>query len=281
MVTIRPLDTLRLPLRTAGSLGLTVGMYGLLEIDTALSSEAERDVVLHTWMRRYGRTLLKIYGVEVQPGGPYVSERAQVADGAAGAPAEAGFYPGRDARGMGRLFVMNHRAAFDIMLTLAFFEATIVSRADLAGWPVIGTAARRVGTLFVDRSDKRSGAAVVQAMGAALQGGRGVMIYPEGTTFAGDEVRPFRMGGFKAACGVGAEIVPVGVAYAGAACTYVNESFTSHMTRVSCVKHTRAAFEVGAPIATAGQDVSAVRDGAQQAVQALVHRARARLGADG
>lgn len=279
MATIRPLDALRLPVRTAGSLGLTVGMYGLLEIDTALSSEAERDVVLHTWMRRYGRALLKIYGVKVQPGGPYVSEPAQ---GAAGASAEAGFYPGRDARGMGRLFVMNHRAAFDIMVTLAFFEATIVSRADLAGWPVIGMAARRVGTLFVDRSSKRSGAAVVQAMSATLQGGRGVMIYPEGTTFAGDEVRPFRMGGFKAACGVGAEIVPVGIAYAGAACTYVNESFTSHMTRVSCVKHTRVAFEVGAPIpTTVGQDAAEVRDGAQEAVQALVHRARARLGADG
>src|SRR6478609_5701447 len=97
----------------------------------------------------------------------------------------------------------------------AFIEANTVSRADLAGWPVIGLAARRVGTLFVDRSDKRSGAAVINAMITGLESGRGVMVYPEGTTFAGDEVRPFRAGAFLAAQRAGAEIVPVGIAYGG------------------------------------------------------------------
>ncbi|WP_437677570.1 lysophospholipid acyltransferase family protein [Sorangium sp. So ce131] len=272
-----PLDALRFPLRTAGFVGLTFGMYGLLEVDTALSSAAVRDVVLHTWMRRYGRALLRLWGLDVRAAGPFVGEPAR---GAAGGGDGAGHYPGRDAAGRGRLFVMNHRSALDIMITLAFFEATVVSRADLAGWPVIGMAARRVGTLFVDRSSRRSGAAVVQAMSSALKGGRGVMVYPEGTTFSGDEVRPFRAGGFAAACRVGAEIVPVGLAYGGAESSYLDESFAAHMARVSRARRIPAALEVGAAIATTDRDVDAVRDESHQAVQALVHRARARLGPD-
>ncbi|WP_437327376.1 lysophospholipid acyltransferase family protein [Sorangium sp. So ce381] len=281
MVSARPLDALRFPLRTAGFVGLTFGMYGLLEVDTAISPAADREVVLHTWMRRYGRALLKLYGLDVRAGGLFQGELASGRAAGAADPAGAGYCPGRDAAGVGRLFVMNHRSALDIMITLAFFEATVVSRADLAGWPVIGMAARRVGTLFVDRSSKRSGSAVVQAMCAALKGGRGVMVYPEGTTFSGDEVRPFRAGGFTAACRVGAEIVPVGLVYGGAESSYVDESFTAHMARVSRARRIPVAIEVGAPIATVGQDVGEVRDESHRAVQALVHRARARLVADG
>ncbi len=132
MVSARPLDALRFPLRTAGFVGLTFGMYGLLEVDTAISPAADREVVLHTWMRRYGRALLKLYGLDVRAGGLFQGELASGRAAGAADPAGAGYCPGRDAAGLGRLFVMNHRSALDIMITLAFFEATVVSRADLA-----------------------------------------------------------------------------------------------------------------------------------------------------
>lgn len=261
----RLLDELRFPLRTAGFVGLTFGMYGMLEVDTALSPAAAREEVLHKWMRRYGRALLDLYGVEVRAGGPYVGEGAQ--------------HPERDARGRGRLFVMNHRSGLDIPITLAFFEATIVSRADLARWPVIGMAARRVGTLFVDRSSRQSGAAVTQAMTGALERGRGVMVYPEGTTFGDDEVRLFRAGAFTAARRAEAEIVPVGIAYAAGDASYADEPFAAHMKRVSGARRTRAAIEVGQPMSVFDRDVDALREAARDAVQALVRRARAALDA--
>src|SRR5262249_27784147 len=162
------------PLRTAGFIGLTFSLLAGFEAERAMARDDRgRDDVTYKWMARYGAGLLRLYGLEVTAEGPHV-----------GVP--GGRYPARDARGKGRLFVMNHRSMLDIFVNLAFLEANIVSRADLSGWPVIGLAARRVGTLFVDRENRRSGAAVINAMCGAVERGRAVMVYPEGTTFSGD-----------------------------------------------------------------------------------------------
>jgi len=251
--------------RTAAFVGLTFSMYGMLEVDTAISPAAEREAVLRAWIRRYGEALLALYGVDVIARGPHV-ERGEI-------------YPGRSPGGRGRMFVMNHRSGLDIPICLAHFEATILSRADLSAWPVIGVAARRVGTLFVNRTDKRSGAAAINAMVSAIESGRAVMVYPEGTTYEGDEVRAFRSGAFLAAQRTGAEIVPVGLAYEGAAASFGDESFAEHMMRVSGARRTRAAIVVGEPIGSEDGDVDAMRDRVRGAVQALVHEARRALDA--
>ena len=188
-------DPIRVPLRVAGSVGLTFALLAGFESERALAAdERARDDVTYRWMQRLGR--------RDPPSLRARGHRARAPRGGAGGRAPPR-YPARDARGRGRLFVMNHRSMLDIFVTLAFFEANMVSRADLSGWPVMGLAARRVGTLFVDRSDKQSGAAVIRAMGDAVERGRGVMVYPEATTFAGDEVRPFRAGAFLAAARTG------------------------------------------------------------------------------
>ena len=173
---------------------------------------------------------------------------------------------------------MNHRSMLDIFVNLAFLEANIVSRADLSGWPVIGLAARRVGTLFVDRSSKRSGAAVINAIVHASLRGKGVMVYPEGTTFSGDEVRPFRAGAFLAAQRTGAEVIPVGIAYDGDAASFGDEPFVKHLLRVSGARETRIGLEIGDPLRAADHaEVDTLKDMARERVQALVLRARARL----
>ena len=253
-------STLRFAARTAGFVGLTFSLYSALEIDTAVSPASERAAVLYKWIQRYGKGLLELYGVDVTARGPHV-ERGER-------------YPGTDDKGRGRLFVMNHRSGLDIPITLAFIEATIVSRADLARWPVIGVAARRVGTLFVDRSSKQSGAAVINAMVGALGRGRAVMVYPEGTTFAGDEVRPFKPGAFTVARKTGCEIVPFGIAYASGGASFGDESMLLHMRRVSGAPKTRLAISVGEPFRAGKLDTAALAIEAHDKVQTLVNRAR-------
>jgi 1-acyl-sn-glycerol-3-phosphate acyltransferase len=257
------LATLRLPVRTAGFIGLTFSLLAGFEAERALAADDRaRDDVTYKWMQRYGHGLLGLYGLEVTARGPHVE-------------APWGRYPARDARGVGRLFVMNHRSMLDIFVNLAFLEANIVSRADLSRWPVIGLAARRVGTLFVDRSDKRSGAAVINAMCAAVERGRAVMVYPEGTTFAGDEVHPFRPGAFAVAQRSGAEIVPVGIAYGGGAAAFLDEPFVKHLARVTRTRRTRIGLVVGEPIGGDHADVDTEKELVRTRVQALVHEARA------
>ena len=128
----------------------------------------------------------------------------------------------------------------------------MVSRADLSGWPIVGQAARRVGTVFVDRDDASSGATAIREMRQLLKAGQTVNLFPEGTTFDGDVVRPFHPGAFVAALRTGATIVPVG-------------------------PPTRVAMCIGEPLQIGPKArAQALRDAAHAAVQELVHDARAR-----
>jgi 1-acyl-sn-glycerol-3-phosphate acyltransferase len=179
-------------------------------------------------------------------------------------------------RGRGHLVVANHRSTADILLLLRAFGGCMVSRADLAKWPLVGIAARSVGTVFVDRSDVVSGANTVRAIRDRLRGGDAVIVFPEGTTFLGDEVRPFRAGAFVAALRSGADVVPVGIAYArdsGAA--FVNESFPAHLARMAAAAPSEVALNIGAPIAIeATAHAAQLRDRAQDEVARLVAEAR-------
>ena len=252
----------RLALRATSFVGLTVGVVGAIDVACATAPEAAEEAVLASWKRRYGRAMLRLLGARVRVVGAEVEGDATC--------------PGRDARGVGRVFVMNHRSMLDIFVTLAFVDASIVSRADLARWPFIGRGARRVGTLFVERGDKASGAAVIDAMCDALRRGRGVMVYPEGGTHGGDEVWPFHAGAFVAATRAGAEIVPVGIAYAEHAAEFVDEPTTTHLRRVGESPRTHLALVVGEPLPSRA-DVKELGELARAAVQRLVGEARASL----
>lgn len=259
-----PLDPIRFPARAAAAAGSTAAMYGAFELEAALAGKASRDDILRKWVVRYGRVQLKLFGADVLASGPYL-------DG-------GGAYAGKDARGKGRLFVMNHRSALDILVSLGFLEARIVSRGDLARWPVVGYLAKRIGTLFVERESTISGARVAGAMVRAVESGLGVLVFPEGTTYEGDEVKPFRAGAFVVARRTGAEIVPVGVAYEGEHASWGDEGFPAHFRRIGGVARTRVALVAGEPIAPAGREAPAIQAEAHAAVQELVHQARARLG---
>lgn len=260
---MRVVDTARFAARTAAFAGTTFAMYGMLDVDTLLRPEHQRREVLFRWIRRYGRALCRIFGIRVDARGPHVEEGR--------------LYPATAPNGVGRVFIMNHRSGMDIPVTLTLVEANIVSRADLAGWPVIGVAARRVGTLFVDRASRDSGATVMEVMVQAVTDGRAVMLYPEGTAYRGDEVRAFRAGAFKLAKETGAEIVPVGIAYADHDMSFGDESFLEHMKRAAAAPSIDVAVQVGDAISPGELSVDELRESCREAVQRLVDQARARL----
>ncbi len=219
--------------------------------DTAPGAIA-REARLEKWVRAWSSTLLRLFGVEVLARGP------------------------QPIHGRGHLVVANHRSTADILVLLRAFGGHMVSRADLAGWPLVGAAARAVGTVFVDRSDAVSGATAVRSIRSLLTQGATVVVFPEGTTFPDDDVRPFQAGAFVAALHSEADVIPVGLAYAtGSGAAFVNESFPAHLARMAAADPSRVAMCIGAPIAI-GDKVRAarLRDDAQAEVKRLVHEAR-------
>jgi 1-acyl-sn-glycerol-3-phosphate acyltransferase len=238
--------------RIAG-FGLVTGtMLSALLGQEALTAPRHRDDVRAAWVGAWSTALLRLFGVRVRVQGRIPE------------------------RGRPHLVVANHRSTADILILLRAFGGRMVSRGDLARWPLVGLAARSVGTVFVDRADAASRAGAVRAMKTQLAEGQTVIVFPEGTTFFGDEVRPFHSGGFVAAAHSRADIIPVGIAYASdSEAAFVNESFMAHLGRVAAAEPSDVVMNVGDPISVpAGARAADLRDAAQAEVQRLVHAAR-------
>jgi 1-acyl-sn-glycerol-3-phosphate acyltransferase len=242
-------------------MSITAGMLPPFLAHLATCNGRKREEVRDAWVRRWARTLLRLFAIEVVIDGPLP--------------------PSTFETGRGRLVVANHRSAIDIGVVLATFGGTMVSRADVAAWPVLGAAARAVGTVFVDRASANSRANTVRAIQAALERTHSINVFPEGTTFADDTVRPFHGGTFVSAVRAGADILPIGLVYpAGSGAAFTNETFPAHLARLAKSPATRMVVAVGTPFVPASDDrPSDVRDRAHNEVQALVERARARCGA--
>ena len=257
------LESFRFTRRVAAFCINTIICWFCLELMSLICFWRPRIELINAWVPRWAGINLWIFGIKVQRHGPYVDEHK--------------LYPSRGAKGVGRIFVANHRSALDIPIIFTSAEAHCISRHDVAAWPLIGWGARRVGTLFVDRTKRKSGAGVLKEVEQALANAEGVAMFPEGTVNASDEVLEFRNGAFNAARRAGAEIVPIGVAYGDDAAYYTDKYFMTHIKRISVLKRLEVAVEFGDPIKMSDTNTMEVKDQAHDIVQKLVTRARARL----
>jgi 1-acyl-sn-glycerol-3-phosphate acyltransferase len=177
-----------------------------------------------------------------------------------------------------RIVVANHRSTLDILLLLSLFGGNLLARGDMADWPVIGVLARRAGTLFVDRSDPASGAAAVQRIRERLRSGVTVGVFPEGTTFPGDDVREFQGGAFIAIARESGDVVPVGIAYERPDAVYGDEPVMDHMKRLVRAPSIRVGVAVGSPVEAPRRQIRSLAVHLRDEVQSLVHKARALAG---
>lgn len=171
-----------------------------------------------------------------------------------------------------RLVVCNHRTPIDVLMVLKYLSGAILSRADLAHWPILGWAARKAQTIFVERDQKDSRSAAVKAIHNRLATGGVAMVFPEGTTFGGDEVRPFRPGSFSATTGLHAEIATVGLVYPPGT-EFVEKDFISHLRNIAARPKIVVAVSFGEP-RQAWDNPEDMAKWAQSEVQQLVQKAR-------
>jgi 1-acyl-sn-glycerol-3-phosphate acyltransferase len=259
----RLLDYLRLGTRTLAFVAMTVIAWICMELELLVSRQCRRIDLVNRWVARWANLSLWIYNMRVEARGPHLENGR--------------LYPAAGPDGVGRVFVANHRSGIDIPILLSVVEAHPISRHDLASWPLLGRCAKRVGTLFVDRDSRRSGASVLKEVARTLAASEGVLMFPEGTSYPDDEVREFRPGAMNAARRAGAQIVPLGIAYGHEAAYYYRESFLTHIVRVGKLPRLRVAVEVGHPLTTDQLTPVKTIALAREQVQMLVHQARARL----
>ncbi|MCP4642704.1 MAG: 1-acyl-sn-glycerol-3-phosphate acyltransferase [bacterium] len=88
--------------------------------------------------------------------------------------------------------VSNHLTNLDLVLLASVTGCVLVSRADVAQWPVIGFMARTMDTIFVDRSRRRDTVRVNELIGAAMDRGDGVHVFAESRIAQDGEVHPFK-----------------------------------------------------------------------------------------
>jgi 1-acyl-sn-glycerol-3-phosphate acyltransferase len=109
------------------------------------------------------------------------------------------------------VFASNHASYADVAALMAHLPVDVlfVAKHEVRRWPIVGPYVRKAGHLLVDRWDFRQVAADAGRVARAIEEGRSVLLFPEGTFTAVAGLRPFRLGAFKIAVETGAPVVPL------------------------------------------------------------------------
>lgn len=97
------------------------------------------------------------------------------------------------------LWVANHLSWLDPIVLLALRPASVLAKAEVASYPILGAWSRRVGLRFVDRNNPLSRAQAVNGLARDLRLGRPFVLFPEGTTTRGEGLARLQPGGLLAA----------------------------------------------------------------------------------
>ena len=114
------------------------------------------------------------------------------------------------------LLVSNHISWLDIYVIYAVCHCRFVAKADVQRWPLIGTLATAVGTLFIQRESRRDALRVVHHLVERLRCADVLAVFPEGTSSDGVRVLPFHANLLQAAIAANVPVQPVALRYSDA-----------------------------------------------------------------
>lgn len=141
----------------------TLGIYGVWFIGAFFIPNKIfwRQVIFRAWARAFVRiSKMKIEVVGKPPSPPY-------------------------------FLVCNHLSYTDVPALRAILNGVFVAKGEIEGWFLAGKIVRDMGTIFINRSNRRdiprAGAEIVKR----LEQGEGVTVFPEGTSTKGEIVLPF------------------------------------------------------------------------------------------
>ncbi|GAA0374833.1 1-acyl-sn-glycerol-3-phosphate acyltransferase [Acrocarpospora corrugata] len=137
--------------------------------------------------------------------------------------------------GKGTLLVANHISWLDPLVMAATFPCRPLAKSEVGEWPLIRTLARGAGVLFIHRDRLMALPEAVNGVAEALRAGDTVVAFPEGTTWCGGEMGPFRPAVFQAALDAQAAVRPATIHYREQATTSARACYVGGDTLVGSI----------------------------------------------
>ena len=182
------------------------------------------------------------------------------------------------------IFVSNHVSYIDIFALGQKIQASFVAKSDVAKWPVIGNLAKYQETLFIERSANRARYQLKQFQ-SHLESQRNLILFPEGTSTNGAEVKTFKSSLFAAAEAPTVLLQPVTIVYTqyegeGMAQSrrdnfawYADMPFGAHFLKMLSLGRFNAVIEFHEPIHLADfENRKQCSDYAEKVVRDSLHR---------
>lgn len=92
------------------------------------------------------------------------------------------------------LFLSNHMSYLDTISIASVIPTNFVAKAEVADWPLFGYLTKLQGTVFVDRRNKKGASKQGTAMVNVMREQKNIVLFPEGTSTNGSEVKFFKSG---------------------------------------------------------------------------------------
>ena len=174
----------------------------------------------------------------------------------------------------GALIVANHVSWIDIFVINAALPAAFVSKEEVRHWPLIGWLAARNDTVFLRRGSRGHARIINQEIGAILEQGNYVAVFPEGTTTDGTHLLHFHAALIQPALAAGRPVLPLAISYWQAdglrslAPAYVGDVSLAQCTQTIIGGSGLVARVTSCPpLGLAGEDRRAVAAAAREAIR--------------
>ena len=141
----------------------------------------------NTWVRAWARSLGAISGMRV------------IVDGE---PPKAPYF-----------LVSNHLSYIDIIAFSIATDCVFIAKSEIEGWGGLGFMAKHIGTIFIERTNFQDLPRVISLIEENLAAGKGIIVFPEGTSGRGDKVLPFSSALMEPAARLGIPVSHASITY--------------------------------------------------------------------
>ena len=173
----------------------------------------------------------------------------------------------------GAFMVADHISWLDIFAINAVKPSCFIAKSEVNGWPLIGMLCRRTRTIFIERDIRRDTVRINRQVGAMLEEEECVVLFPEGTSTDGTQVRHFHSSLFQSAVDRKTAIQPVAIRYhdgTGRHCSdaaFIGDmNFFQSLRKVLFSPSLHVTLTLPAPLACAGKNRRMLAVEAQTAV---------------